>query len=64
MREGLCVGGWPQRTIADDVPVLSEMEDLPKPIKLLATYTDAEWKPPRSATMRATEDGAETGSSG
>jgi hypothetical protein len=40
------------------------MEALPKLNKLLATYTDAEWKPPRSATMRATEDGAETGSSG
>ena len=38
--------GLPQRTIADDVPVLAETEDLPKPLKLLATYTDAEWKPP------------------
>ena len=38
--------GLPQSAISDDVPVLSEMEDLPKPIKLLATYTDAEWKPP------------------
>ncbi len=41
---------------------LSEMEALPKLNKLLTTYTDAEWKQPRSATRRATEDGAETGS--
>ena len=38
--------GLPQSTIADDVPVLSETDSCPKPIKLLATYTDAEWKPP------------------
>jgi len=42
----------------------NKMDSCPKCSKLLATYTDAEWKPPRSATMRATEDGAETGSSG
>ena len=39
-----------------------KMDSCPKSVKLLATYTDAEWKPPRSATRRATEDGAETGS--
>ena len=38
--------GLPQRTIADDVPVLAETDSCPKPLKLLATYTDAEWKPP------------------
>ncbi len=44
--------GLPQQTIADNVPVLPETEDLPKPIKLLATYTDAEWKPPATRRMR------------
>ncbi len=41
-----------------------QTDSCPKGIKLAvaATYTDADWKPPRSATMRKTPDGPETGS--
>ncbi len=47
--------GLPQRTIADDVPVLAEMEDLPKPIKLLRGRVSVTSLEPRAQVRQGPE---------